>query len=347
MHTRAQKIITPIALAGALGSGLAAVTPAALAAPNADVVGVHVHRADLALRAVSSAAATGRLSIPLSELSSQMSTAAKISASLSLHAQTPNAVQVADAALKTVAREEIKAEHKLTAEASAVANVEQSAIAESEVKLDQGRELALHALGNLAIQAKKTAHAEAHVVAGDLAKLTAQGELALVQLTGVVHEVSAGSDCASSGDLVDLAATETANVRNDLVRVAGVASLLGSAAEADISSLADATASLKSELHVGISPDCGSEGDGSSDTASLDAALASASANAAIGTGTVVGVDTATGTDGTAGFEVHLSTPADGLVTVLENSKFAVLGIDGDFATSGSASLTFGRKVAS
>jgi hypothetical protein len=252
VHTRARRFVAPVALAGAIAAGAFAVTPAAFAS-HVSSVGWHVHRADVALQAVASAAAAGNVSIPLSEMTAQLGVAANISAKLAAHVRTPDASQIAASALTLVAREEAKAEVKLTAELSAVATAEKAAVAEAAIKVAQSRELGLSVLAQLASQVRVRAHAQAQVIANEVVALSSVGQSLLATLVNALEPRSI--DCPSVSVLTQLAASETASVRADLTRAEGIISLLGNSLSASVSQLASVTAKQIGHVNLQLQAD--------------------------------------------------------------------------------------------
>jgi hypothetical protein len=274
------------------------------------------------------------VSVPLSELTSQLGVAANISAKLAVHARTPHAEQIAASALKLVAREETKAEVKLTAELSAAASAEQAAIAKAATTIDHDRELALGALAHLATQARAEAHAGAQVIANEVATLSSAGKSVLVKL---ISELQPGSiNCPSVGVLSDLAASETASVQADVTRVQGLLSILGGSLSADVSQLATVTAS---QLQANV---CQVTDATTTETPLTGTTLASATAAAeAAVAGTITAATTAgASAGGSAAFKVKVTTATGGHYVVTEDSGCDVLSITTDTEANGSAGGT-------
>jgi hypothetical protein len=337
IYTRVRSLSAPVALISAL-----ALAPVANASPVAKVRS-HVRSADIALHSVSSAAASGNVDVPLGTLTSQLGAAARISANLAVHANTQGAEQTAAAALAMVAREEAKAEMKLTAEASAVSGAEQSEVANAAITVAQTREAGLGVLGHLAAQAKSKAKVEAHVLANELATLTTDGKALLINLSDVLGKIDANvsSDTSSSGDVAQLAATETADVKVDLGRVEGLVSLLESGVRTDMSALTKLTSEVEGQIQGATTADSGCQaiGGGLSLGISLSGnALSSADASAlAVAPGATV---TSTSTVSShlingASIAVDMTTPSGCPEIVMEDSHFGVVSIEG--GVSGSA----------
>jgi hypothetical protein len=104
---------------------------------------VHVHRADVALGGLGSASVSGQANSPLSALTAQLGSAAKIGAQLAMHANTPDLRTVAANALNLVSAEEAKAHSVLNSLTSVVTGAPQVAVVKADLAVTQGRELAL------------------------------------------------------------------------------------------------------------------------------------------------------------------------------------------------------------
>jgi hypothetical protein len=282
VHTRGRRIAAPVALAGALAASAFALTPAAFASHHSSVSS-NVHRADLALRTVTSAAAPGNVSVPLSALLGDLGAATKLSTNLAVHASTPHAEQLAASALTLLAREQTKAEVKLTATLATATGVEQAAIAHAASTVAEGRELALSALARLATQARAEAHAGAHAIATELATVSTAGQGVLAKL---LTELQPGTaNCPSDTPLAQLASTETAAAQADVTRVEGIVSLLGDGLSADVSQLALVTAKQADQIDVQLkaAANCPATDDAAAETTltGTNLTLASATAQAA------------------------------------------------------------------
>jgi hypothetical protein len=334
ISTRIRRIAGPLVLASTLGAGAFGATPAAFASPVSSVRS-HTRCADVALHAVTSAAAKGNVSVALGTLTSQLDAAAKISAKLAVHAQTPSAEQVAAGALKIVAREEAKAEMQLTAAAATVASTKQSAIVHAAVSVADARELALSSLAKLAAQANAGGRVSAHVLAKELATLTADGKGLLENLAGVVAKIDGSvSANVSPSAIAELAATETADVSIDLGRIESLVSLLSGRVRAEISALSDTTAQLAGQIDGQAATVCGCQPASSSSVGvSLSGqALTSASASALAAVPGAIITDATSliaNLTGSATFEVDITTSTGATETITEDSNYGVLSVTG------------------
>jgi hypothetical protein len=328
-----RKMFAPMAVAGVVGAAAFGATPAASASTTPGVR-ANVHRANIALRGIASASTRGDVSLPLGELTAELRVAAKIGARLAVKAHTPSAEASAASALKLVAGTAARAELALTGDVSTVAEADQSALVQAEIKVAQDREFALSALAHLAASAHASAQAEARVIVNDVATLSADGEALLAKL---VSEVEPGSGaCPASAVFAQLAASEATSVQADLARLDGMVSLLGGAVSADISELASVTAQQIGELNVEVLSGVNCQGDDETALIGTTLASASAAALAAVPGGTVI--DASTETDSAisgAAYEVHLTDSSGNHVMVIEDVNYTVLhtGPDDDWGT--------------
>jgi hypothetical protein len=265
-HISSRRIAARFALVGAICAGSFIVAPAAMASPASRAkaisgVRAHVHRADVALQMVSSAAASGSISVPLSQLTSQLGVAAHLSAELSVQAHTPNVAKLAAGALKLVANEEAKAEATLNALSAAVSGAEQMALVKADAQVTQGQELTLSVLAKLSIETK----VQAKAIADQVAALAGQVHDLLSTVVGQVTSVSSG--CLSANVVAQLVSTETASVQSDVARTISSLPLIGSVLDAGGSLLAtlsaDETAQIEAQVQADVNCQPSSDGDGS------------------------------------------------------------------------------------
>jgi hypothetical protein len=158
-NSRPRAVAARLAIVGALGVGSLAVASPALASSKASVKAVasvkaHVHRADIALSGLGSASVSDQANSPLSVLTAQLGSAAKLSAQLAVHANTPDLKTVAASALNLVSAEEAKAQSALSSLASVVTGAPQVAVLKADLAVTQGRELALKGLSHVSVKGK-------------------------------------------------------------------------------------------------------------------------------------------------------------------------------------------------
>lgn len=197
--------IGPVILAATMtATGLAA-APGAMAKPVSPIapVRVHVHKADVALHAVASAAARGKVTIPLSVLTSQLGVAANLSATLAVNADTPNLERVASSALNLVASEEAKARALLGAELSAVSKVQADAVLRADLAVTQGEQLALSGITQLEV----TSQAKVSKLKVTIGSLAVKAKALLVGIVGQLPASVSGSLSVGGSGQVDVDGT--------------------------------------------------------------------------------------------------------------------------------------------
>lgn len=268
--------VARLALTGALGAASLAITPAALASP-ASGVRLDVKRADVALHAVASAAASGRVSAPISVLTGELGGAAKLSVKLAVHAKSPSAVRIAAQALSLVAAEEAKAQGVLNAELSAVSGAASTAVVKADLEVTQGEELALSVTARLA----SASSAAVKTITDELATLSGQATGLLGQL--VVDTTPDTISCPSASAFAKLVASDAASMQTEVPGVGATISAISGLLNAGGSLLANVTADEAVQVDAQVQADVTCQPDSGGDTGSGSASgAASASASSGL-----------------------------------------------------------------
>jgi hypothetical protein len=273
-----------------------------------------VHRADIALSGLGSASLSGQANSPLSVLTAQLGSAAKLSAQLAVHANTPDLKAVATNALNLVSAEEAKAQSALSSLASVVTGASQAAVFKADLAVTQGRELALKGVAHVNVTAKTKVRG----ITDTVANLATSAKGLLYKVVGVVGPIIGCPVTSGLSPLVSsAAASEQAHFETAIPLP-----LVGSVVDAGGSLLGAVTTDEIAQILAHVL-NCHPSGEGSSGGVATASGGVSTSDHATVKTdgiiGSIVGV--------VNGISGNVGGVAEGLVgSVYDTGVLSVLG---------------------
>lgn len=253
VRSTTRRIAARVAVAGIVGVGGLFAAPAAFASPYSSVA-LHVHSADVALRAMARAALHGSVAAELPNATAQLGIAARISTKVAIHASTPHVEVKARNAINLVLHEEAKAEGVIGSDAAAAAGAEKTALLKAKVEVTQGQIVALRVLSKLSIESQD----EESNIEAKIQGLSVAAKGALVKLVAKVTPNDIG--CPSEAAFRFVVASDVpSDVQANLDPVDVTGSLLGAVVDAHGSLLGSLVADETSETAVRVHASVGCE----------------------------------------------------------------------------------------